>query len=175
MVRIYDVEPVRKGCKFCGSKTVSWRESSEVESGWVLMEMFEDSTGRNYVEDGQTHFHYCERKKTNRRDHAAVQATHLNAERMEHEQMSEGERERDEKVAQQNADWFMTLLRMDEDEQRDKLAELVRKLKQELRDPVSMDYFTEHCRYVANVKRIKCDIDILRAMLKMPPLYSDET
>lgn len=169
MVRIYDVEPVRKGCKFCGSKTVSWRESSEVESGWVLMEMFEDSTGRNYVEDGQTHFHYCERKKTRRRSHAAVQAGNLILERTEQEQMSELERERDEKTAQQNADWFMTLLRMDEDEQRGKLGELERKLEDmtpasEL--PVS---------YPAMVKRIKCDIDILRAMLKMPPLYSDET
>jgi hypothetical protein len=174
MVRIYDVEPVRKGCKFCGSKTVSWRESSEVESGWVLMEMFEDSTGRNYVEDGQTHFHYCERKKTNRRESRGCTGGEPDfGAHAEHEQMSELERERDEKTAQQNADWFMTLLRMDEDEQRAKLGELERKLEAH-DDPVRIGLL-HGAAIVAMVKRIKCDIDILRAMLKMPPLYSDET
>ena len=172
MARIYDVEPVKKGCKYCHSKTVSWREDESGE-GWKLMEMWEDSTGRNYI-DGAIHWNFCSRKKISRLSHTAEQQNRLEQERAEHEQKSELERKRDEKISQQNSEWFMALLRLDDDEKRAKLADLEVKLERELRDPVSMDFLVEHCRYVANLKRIKCDIDILRAMLRMPPLYADE-
>jgi hypothetical protein len=155
-------EAARKPCKRCDSQTVTWQQSPKTNK-WYLTEIFEDLDGRTFTHRTLFHSEYCGND-----EHALVQAQ-IKAQEQE-------ERDRNDKhtakvIADRKRAELEHFLALDSlvDDDPDaalvKLHELQAERERELRDPVSMDYFTEHCHWVQKLDKLHADISALEAAL----------
>lgn len=168
--REFNPSPVKRGCKRCGSRDVTWQVSSS--GNWYLTEIFEDAEGRSYTEHALFHSEFCGSPEK----HDDEQAIRLEAETSDRKQTKAISKAREEKNNQEEAEYFLALhdlCKSNRPEALDQLGEKERELEREMAQPVSMDYMTEHMRYAARVKRLKAEIAFMQAALGMTKYEED--
>jgi hypothetical protein len=165
----YDrVEKAKKGCKRCGSHDVAWRESTTGK--WYLIEVF-DFGDPEIGPDFRSHyrdFHsgYCGKPELHLVEQRSIESQ-LGIEREEKTKLRV---EQEERNAARESEFFLALhdlCKNNPEQARKELAEREDKLAFEHANYVSMDYFTEHCKQEALVKRLKTEIAFMQAALGM--------
>lgn len=150
------ITPAKKPCARCGSTTVAWKRGKK----WYMVEVFTDLSGYHVASKVDFHSLYC----GNPDEHQRMQAEIL---RYEQEQLDE----RNGKIAQRHAEKVkriseLTELAMsDPDAGQRELDARQKALDHLLKNFTSMDYFTEHCRDVAEADRLREEISILDAAI----------
>lgn len=152
------VTPAKKGCKYCGSKTVAW-ETSE-EGKWYLVEVF--------TEDGvevasRTDFHstYCGRKGDPSL-HAKRQAE-LDADAKE---IEEDRKQRRESTQAEQTDKILKWYSLPVSEIPARIAECEKWIANFNANPPTMDYMVEFNRETAERKMIGTELAVLEARLR---------
>ena len=140
---------------------MAWQQSSKGK--WYLTEVFEYGTvGQSDLRTHYRDFHsaYCEEAPDGDPEaHSSKQA--------EISSGANATKARGDSAIRRNQStapgWVLELYELAHSEIITKLVQVEAELERELRDPVSMDYIVEHGKYVAKLKMLRTQIDILKA------------
>lgn len=158
-------DPTRKGCKFCGSKTVAWQTSDAGK--WYLSEVFIDQDGCTYTERNTLHSAYCSRN-LKPKSHDIEQSLRLDAEISQVKKNATLRKARDEKEAADEAEYFLGLHDLCKFHPIAATLEMQKRIREytTLRDSgITMDYMVEYMRDVARLKRLRAEILFMGAAL----------
>jgi len=141
-------------CKRCSSERVAWQQGKTGK--WYLTEVFTNEHGLDATAHTDFHSKYCGQPEL----HASEQAQrdqHYQENRDNREKLS-AEREQAQREAE--AAQLAIFIDMTPEQRIEHIEELKDELEKERRDPVSMDYFTEHCRWVEKCAAMRAEIDL---------------
>lgn len=140
-----------KPCNRCGSTTVAWHQGHSGK--WYLIEVFNDEHGYPVANYRDFHSNYCGND-----EHAKYQAR-LDAEYAEDKaEKDRAASQRETERIQAEAEALFIYGNMKPRERSAFMDELREKLTNLQNDWVSMDYFTEHMRWVQECETLKAEI-----------------
>jgi len=162
------VDRAKNGCKRCGSKNVTWRQSNTGK--WYLIEAF-DFSAKDEPENLKAHyrdFHsgYCGKPELHAVEQSSI-SMQLDTEREEREKLSV---RREEMAAARESEFFLGLHDLCKNDPEHAKRELKRRedeLAYESANYVSMDYLSEHIQHVERCKRLRTEIAFMQAALGM--------
>lgn len=141
-------------CKRCSSETVAWQTGKTGK--WYLTEVFQNETGMGVTSHTDFHSKYCGKPEQHSLEQAMRDKAYAEAKQNRDEISAEREQAQREAEAAQLA----IFIDMSPDMRVEHIEELKDALEKERRDPVSMDYFTEHCRWVQKCEAMRAEIDL---------------
>lgn len=159
----------KKGCRFCGSKTVTWQQSDEGK--YYLTETFEID---GEIRSSRSDFHskYCTTKPRRgsepRLDHDDEQRKLTQREQDREHERSELRSKAEERANAKSADRFLELAAMSGEEKTAEILRLERQMTECFRNPPTMDYMTEYNRELAAQQQRQVEWKFLNALLGNP-------
>lgn len=135
------VDRAKKGCKFCGSTNVTWRENNE--GRWYLTEVFEiDGETRSSPQD--FHSLYCTSNRGMVLDHEKMQRELDGKNEDDERERTELRKRQEDADALRNAEEFIAWASMDHERKLKEISILERQMDSFYRNPPTMDYMKEY-------------------------------
>jgi len=164
------VTTAKKGCRFCGSKTVAWFQTTDGEK-WYLAEAFEID-GETRASKTDFHSKYCataKRKRDEPRlDHDEEQRKHTQREQDDEDAREELRNKAEDRANEKSAERFLSLMSMTDAEKDHEISKLEREMDAFRRNPPTMDYMTEFTRENAAQGQRQVEWKFLKALTGDP-------